>query len=221
MSLKIGDRVKFLNDVGGGVISKIVDKKIVNVMTDDNWEIPMMVNELIRIDIENNDEVVCKYDETGFTEESPLPEINHTADSGSQAKSPDSDNAAGMNIYFALVKNDITNISADELNAFLINDSDHYVLYNYTVNIQNVSTCREAGILEPETKLLLETYHTELIRHSFTVIIQIIIYKQGIYRPSPPVEKIIQINSCRVFTENRFIENDFFDENAIIFKCTG
>jgi hypothetical protein len=47
MKFKTGDKVKFLNTTGGGVISKIVDKHIVHVAIEDGFEVPVMVNDLI------------------------------------------------------------------------------------------------------------------------------------------------------------------------------
>ncbi|MDD4192198.1 MAG: hypothetical protein PHI28_12760, partial [Mangrovibacterium sp.] len=44
---KLGDRVKFLNDVGGGVVTKIVGKNMVHVENEDGFEIPVLLSEII------------------------------------------------------------------------------------------------------------------------------------------------------------------------------
>ena len=41
MVLKIGDKVRFLNEVGGGRITSIVSEDIVNVETNDGFEVPI------------------------------------------------------------------------------------------------------------------------------------------------------------------------------------
>ncbi|MFO7721828.1 MAG: hypothetical protein R6V49_01260 [Bacteroidales bacterium] len=48
MKFKIGDKVKFLNTTGGGVISRIIDKSLVHVEIEDGFEIPVMVSDLIQ-----------------------------------------------------------------------------------------------------------------------------------------------------------------------------
>ena len=48
MDFKIGDKVKFLNDVGGGVVTRIIDKTLVGVLVDDGFEVPVMASELIK-----------------------------------------------------------------------------------------------------------------------------------------------------------------------------
>ena len=47
MILKIGDKVRFLNEVGGGRITAVVNKDMVNVETDDGFEVPTLINNLI------------------------------------------------------------------------------------------------------------------------------------------------------------------------------
>ena len=48
--IKVGDRVKFLNDVGGGVVTGYVGKSMVNVENEDGFEVPYPVSQLINVD---------------------------------------------------------------------------------------------------------------------------------------------------------------------------
>lgn len=58
MALQIGDKVKFLNDEGGGEITQLIDKDTVMVLSEiDDFEIPMLIRELIPM---NRGEVVEK-----------------------------------------------------------------------------------------------------------------------------------------------------------------
>ena len=50
MEFRIGDKVKFLNEEGQGVVTRIIDKKLVGVMIDEGFELPVMKNELIKIE---------------------------------------------------------------------------------------------------------------------------------------------------------------------------
>ena len=38
--MKIGDRVRFLNETGGGTITQFPDEEIVMVLTEDGFEFP-------------------------------------------------------------------------------------------------------------------------------------------------------------------------------------
>lgn len=54
--IRVGDRVKFLNDVGTGKVTAIIDRDLVMVSTDDGFEYPVLKNELLVTSI-NEEEV--------------------------------------------------------------------------------------------------------------------------------------------------------------------
>lgn len=56
--MKIGDKVRFLNEVGGGVISGFPDKDTVLVCDEDGFEIPTLRKEVVVID--TNDYNIAK-----------------------------------------------------------------------------------------------------------------------------------------------------------------
>ncbi len=45
--MKIGDRVRFLNETGGGIITQFPDEEIVMVLTEDGFEFPVLKKEVI------------------------------------------------------------------------------------------------------------------------------------------------------------------------------
>ena len=47
MRFKIGDKVNFLNESGGGTIIGIIDNKLVKLKTNDGFEMPVLSAELI------------------------------------------------------------------------------------------------------------------------------------------------------------------------------
>ena len=50
MQFYIGDKVGFLNEKGGGVVTKIISKKMVEVTIEDGFEFPYAISELILIE---------------------------------------------------------------------------------------------------------------------------------------------------------------------------
>ena len=50
MNFKVGDKVKFLNEQGGGFISKIETPSLVYVSTNDGFDIPISTTELIKVE---------------------------------------------------------------------------------------------------------------------------------------------------------------------------
>lgn len=50
MKFYIGDKVGFLNEKGGGIVSKVINKKMVEVTIEDGFEFPYAISELILIE---------------------------------------------------------------------------------------------------------------------------------------------------------------------------
>ena len=46
-NFKVGDRVNFLNDKGGGVIRKIIDTRMAEVEIEDGFNIPVLMSDLV------------------------------------------------------------------------------------------------------------------------------------------------------------------------------
>ena len=47
--IKVGDKVKFLNDVGGGIVTSFINKNMVNVENEDGFEIPYPIVQLLNV----------------------------------------------------------------------------------------------------------------------------------------------------------------------------
>ena len=48
--VKVGDRVRFLNATGGGVVSKIVSRELVMVTDDDGFDVPTLARECVVVE---------------------------------------------------------------------------------------------------------------------------------------------------------------------------
>jgi len=54
MEIQVGDKVRFLNDVGGGTVSRIIDRKNVMVTNEYGFEVPSPVQQLVIIEQADN-----------------------------------------------------------------------------------------------------------------------------------------------------------------------
>ena len=45
----MGDRVRFLNEVGGGKVKRMLDNQMVEILTEDGWGIPYLISDLVII----------------------------------------------------------------------------------------------------------------------------------------------------------------------------
>jgi hypothetical protein len=79
MKFQVGDKVKFLNTKGGGIVSKIITPTLVNVMIEDGFEIPTITSELIKIEPQGKAERMFDEDFGGSRQSSAISKFR-TAD---------------------------------------------------------------------------------------------------------------------------------------------
>lgn len=208
--INIGDKVKFLNDVGGGVVTEIIDKYLVKVLTDDDWEMPAMKNELLVIESSTNEEIEKPVFEKKLVEEKEIEEMLIS-------KPEKKEDVSDVNIYFAITnkENKADNNSAGTgFELFFINDSTHQVFYNYILSLNAKVFSKEADILEPDTKILIDKFSQNEIPELLDMLFQIVIFKKGHYKPIVPFEKKLKLKGLKLIKQSSFESNDFFTEKA-------
>jgi len=123
--IKVGDKVKFLNDVGGGVVTRFLNKNLVMVENYDGFEIPYPILQLLNTsDPELNAGTVSQPSQNIQPGIAPKVEIEESPGEIINGKnSPD--------FYFCFVPADSRNPLAD-IKLYLVNDSNFTVLFRYT-----------------------------------------------------------------------------------------
>ena len=208
MAIKPGDKVRFLNDVGGGIVKGFQNKNVVMVLQDDGFEVPILIRECVVV------EQATEMKKTGApavvvqTEEEP--EFNYTED---PKKGDETDIILGV-------------VNEEEgaekvFNAYLINDSNYFIQFIISKKEQKNHYLIEAGTLEPNTKLLLDTWNPQDFQHENTLVVQLAFFKKKKhYAPQQPILKEIKIGAITLMTEKGFDVNDYFHQKALIFKLT-
>jgi len=88
MKFKIGDKVKFLNSTGGGIVTRIISPTLVNVMIEDGFEIPTITSELVRVDPQGRAERMFDEDFPVGGQQSAVSSQQSGAGSADMAKPP-------------------------------------------------------------------------------------------------------------------------------------
>jgi hypothetical protein len=209
MKFKKGDKVKFLNDTGGGEITQVISKDMVNVLNEDGFEVPVLMEELLKIEEEEasaQEEAVTEYNEPGgfdsFGEEEPEPE------------NLDSATDPNNNMYLAFVPVDQDNPQNSDLQVHLINDSDFYAFYLILLKGERSYSYFASGVLEDNTKIYLKKVERENLSELKDFKVQFIYYQKAYFKPVPPYETDLKLKPQKFYKSNSFTENDFFDEYA-------
>ena len=225
MKLKKGDKVRFLNDVGGGTVIRIIDQKMVEIMNDDEFEVPVLAVDLVRISSSEQEilkEELIENEETFEEEENfdfrsdrdePEEDIEEYENTISYIEGNDE-----LNIYAALVPIDTDNITESEMALYVINDSNFQAqAMAFELDEEDASLIWNVH-LESNTKVLIKTYGRNELGIFPKIRFQFLFYRYGKFPKQKPLEKDTEVTPLKFYKTGSFVENDFFEEDAIIIK---
>ena len=209
--MKIGDKVRFLNETGGGVVSGFVSKDIVNVRDEDGFDIPMPVRECVVIDTNDyNIKIEPKKEDRPKTEEVEQPVVE---------KRPLSETREGekLNVYVAYVPMDVKSMTTTSFEAYLVNDSNYYLYYTYSSGENKNWILRSHGVVEPNVKLFLEEFGKDMLNEMERIKVQFVAFKTKPYVGKPAVSVEQKIDAVKFYKLHSFVETDFFDTPAMLY----
>lgn len=210
MESGVGDKVRFLNDVGGGVIVKVLPNKMVLVRDQNDFEYPIPASELVIVEKAAAPVKIIE----------PAPSLNKSGGSPSkdirQTPKPEFKNDNISEIFFGFVR--VADENIDGFDCYLVNDSDFSVFYHLVLKGETGFTKIDAEFLEPNTKICAGQLSREQINTGKELIIQMLFFDHPYQTLHEQIERKIKIVPLKFFQEHVFIENDFFDEKAYMFE---
>ena len=219
--MKIGDKVRFVSEVGGGRVAGFQGKNIVLVEDADGFQIPMQVADVVVVEDEDYStrhlvEKKLKATPAPVNEEKE----EEPADKPITFKSPVEERKGGnlLSAYLAFVPIDIKVLSSSRFESYLVNDSNYYLRYVLMSVENNAYRLRATGEVEPNTKLFIEEFGREDLNGMERLHVQLLAYKRG--KPfllKPAVDVQLRIDGVKFYKLHAFEENDFFEQDALIY----
>lgn len=209
--IKIGDKVKFLNDVGGGTVTGFIGANTVNVLNEDGFEIPYPLGQLINVNDPgyNRDDKSLKTD--SVEKETKVPE----SDKGKLIAGKDS-----PDFYFCFVPSLPGNSLGGETALYLVNDSNFILLVHYSHISEGKYKSVFYGTVFPNSRKKLETIGqsdlNELPEYSF----RLLYFKDEDQELHTLVIKTFRVSPVKFYKEKSFQPNRFFDKNALVYQIT-
>ena len=243
--MKIGDKVQFLSDIGGGKIAGFKGKDIALVEDEDGFQIPTPISDLVVMssgDEYSSSKSVQKKSGVEDTVESADPDtFNMSVKAKINAFSADAiedeeeydaadreitykakvEGRKGgnvLNLYYAFVPEDVKNFSKSTFACYLINDSNYYVHYLY-LSIEGQSfKLRGEGELEPNTKVYIESFALDQLNEIDRVRFQLLSFKRDKDFVAKPVCDVqFRIDKVKFYKLHTFQPSEFFDEPALLY----
>ncbi|MBN2813836.1 MAG: DUF2027 domain-containing protein [Bacteroidales bacterium] len=221
MKFKSGDRVSFLNDVGGGVVNR-TEGVYVYVLTTDGFEIPVPEKELVYsrdFVPEEREREEPKVSAISPKPESPAKERKKPAEVFVLPQNLVSDTPVQLLLGF--IPENEGPVFASPVACYLVNDSAYAAFYNLGRKVAGVFHYLDSGYIEPDTKRFIAGFdHTELSKTS-DLHVQLVLLCKGRYLPHHPVDEMVNLSLVNFSKESYFRENDYFNEKAVLFEISG
>lgn len=216
MSIKVGDRVKFLDDEGGGTVVKIINDKQAMVQTSDGFDVPSLISQLVKT--ESGGEVQKK---PVFTQANKVVETKPTKNV--EIKEAFNSNKIPLaKILLAFVpENGRLAPEVTVFNVYLLNDGDYFCTYTFAQKCNSYLNLIEKGTLEPETKVHIGKFsYIEMLKIDCFVI-DLLYYNEDSYKQQLPLHFELMHKDIPFLKEQNYKENDFFYDNAFIIEVAN
>lgn len=220
--MNIGDKVRFLSEVGGGRICGFQGKDIVLVEDEDGFEIPMLRKEVVVVD--DNDYDIGKVN-TGTRKVVE----NTVKQTGKKSKQEDEDwepadrpitfkpkaqerkGAEQINLYLSFLPENIKEISSTTFEAYVINDSNYYV---QTLILKSSGAAWSAlfnAVVEPNSKLFITEIERQELADWERLCIQTLAWKQDkTFMLKPALSTELRLDCTKFYKLHTFQPDEFF-----------
>ncbi|MBP3511999.1 MAG: DUF2027 domain-containing protein [Prevotella sp.] len=216
--MKIGDKVRFLSETGGGIISGFQGKDIVLVEDEDGFQIPAALTDVVVVNEENYNlpHTVAGTQSKAADEEAE----DDPADRPITFKAPVEERVGGdaLSASIAFVPVDIKEMSLTRFETYFVNDSNYYMRYCYFVSEGTSWSLRSTGEVEPNTKLFIEEFGRDELNSLEHICVQIMAYKRGKdFILKPAVDVRLRIDTVKFYKLHTFCDNIYFEQPALIY----
>ena len=234
-NMKIGDRVRFLSDVGGGIIKGFQGKNIVLVEDEDGFQMPVLATDVVVVT--TDDYNIAKVDTMGRNQKPQAvaaPPSAKATDNNYEADEEDIDPADRpitykpkpeeradgdkLSVFLSFVPVNPKAFSTTTFECYLVNDCNYFIHYIYLSKENNTYQLRAQGVVEPNTKVFVEELDHSMLNAIERVGIQFVAYKED--KPfllKQPVSVDLRIDTTKFFKFHTFRESLFFEEPALEF----
>jgi len=229
MKFNIGDKVKFLNTKGGGIVSKIISPTLVNVMIEDNFEIPTMTSELIRVDPKGKVESMFD-EEFGVSRQSSAISRQPSGNSeiktqNAEPEASDRQSALGNysfrakntpGVYLAFVPHDQKWMVTGMVEIYLVNYTKMDTLYTFFLEGEKKLFGKDYDVLFAGNKILVDTIDRDELLRWTKGIVQIIFFHEEPDRIFMPVSAEFDLSPRRFNDENNYKASQFMEERLLL-----
>jgi hypothetical protein len=201
--------------VGGGLVKAFQNKNMVLVEDENGFDFPVMVGECVVVGSSDaslhNSRLSAAEPPTKLPKNTPAPEKQKYV-------AEETPGGERISIFLAYLPVDPKTLTHSNYEAYFVNESNYYLYFSYMFRNNNSCTTRFHGLVEPNTKIFMEEFPRADLNDMEHVCIQMIAFKKDkpfILKNALSIE--LRLDTVKFFKLHCFRENDYFDEDALIF----
>lgn len=208
---QVNDMVRFLNQMGGGRITKIVDN-MAYVEDEDGFEQPVLLRECVVV--ESAKPKPTAYDKPVM----PLPSKEVIAEPAKPIAVEETEDGDTLNVVLAYEPREIKHLNITTFDAYLVNDSNYYLYFVYMTKSDGDSewVTRYHDIVEPNIQVHIEEFDRSLLSQMDRVAVQYVAFKQvkGFKLKNPALVEH-RLDCTKFYKVHCFHDNEYFDTPVI------
>ena len=215
MRFKIGDKVIFLNESGGGTVLAIIDQRLVNIETDDGFEMPVLSADLIldsRFQTQNEPLFAPSF--PGVSEKPTAEE--ETVEEFISDINPWGNIKEAKGIYLAFEPHEQQWVLTGEIDVILINHTSNEILYSLFMQRNGQIEGIDYSSVPTNSKIVLDTISRDEIEDWTKGVLQVLLFNDSPDKIYLPVHAVIDIKVNRFFKEGSFLTNTLLQGKALI-----
>lgn len=218
--LQTGDKVRFLSSVGGGKVKGFLNKQLVIVEDENGFDVPVLISECVVVEAAGNEklgqtEMEIPNKEKEAKESKPFVEIDDTE---LVTETPEGEKITTCLVY---LPTDSKNMTQTSFECYFVNDSNYYLFVNYMNRLNNAWNSRFNGIIEPNTQIFIEEFDKSMLNELEKICVQFVAFKHNkTFGFKNPVSVELRVDTVKFYKLHCFTENDYFDENALLYYIT-
>ncbi len=210
MNLKIGDKVRPLNEVGEGLVVSIDKNDLVQVRGGDGFEMPYAKKELVKVYDEKDGEEIIEIESAEIDKE----EVNFEEENAQWETDADSPSPLLEGVYLAYELIQPKHFSNSALGFCLVNNTAYDVQYNVLINAGGSLRSIAFDNLSANNLVLLEKISKTAIEAYCSVTVQLLFNKNVSFQPRQPFSDTIKIKPAKLYNPSGFIKNNYTDNIA-------
>ena len=246
--MKIGDKVRFLSETGGGKVAGFPGNNIVLVEDEDGFQIPFPITEVVLIGEDNyatsklvSSKMSAESKQNGIepdgrsiktllkdgqddvdaslNEEDKYDTVDDEKEVTFRAPVEERKGGNMLSAYIAFVPMDINNVTSTRFETYFVNDSNYYIQFCYMIAEGNSWNLKYKGEVEPNTKLYIEEFGRDALNDMNHIAVQFISYKlEKGFIMKPSVDAQFRIDPVKFYKLHTFQDTQFFESPALLYN---